>query len=62
MKKYLTVFVVTMCLVVLACSTGDKAVETSPAGVTWVEKSFDEVLVMAKEENKPIVIDFFSPG
>ncbi len=62
MKKYLPVLVVMICLVVFSCSTDDKSVETDVSGVAWVEKSLDEVLVQAKEENKLIVIDFFSPG
>ncbi len=62
MKKYFIVLVVLMCLVVFACSTGDKSVETGATGVAFIQKSLDEVLVQAKEENKPILIDFFSPG
>ena len=61
MKKYFTVFVVMMCLVVFSCSTGDKSVETGVAGVAFVEKSLDDVIAQAKEENKLILIDFFSP-
>ena len=61
MKKYFTVFSVIMCLVVFSCSTGDKSVETGPTGVAFVEKSLDDVIALAKEENKLILIDFFSP-
>ncbi len=61
MKKYLSVFVVIMCLVILSCSTGDKSVETGPAGVAFVENSLDDVIAQAKVENKLILIDFFSP-
>ncbi len=61
MKKHLTVFVVILCLVILSCSTGDKSVETGPAGVAFVEMSLDDVITQAKEENKLIMIDFFSP-
>ncbi len=61
MKKYLSVLVVMMCLVVFSCSTGDKSVETGATGIAFVEKSLDDVIVQAKEENKLIMIDFFSP-
>jgi len=61
MKKYFTVFVVIMCLVVFSCSTGDKSVETDLVGVAFIEKSLDEVITLAKAENKLIMIDFFSP-
>ena len=62
MKKHLTLCVVILCLVVFSCSTGDKSVETGPSGVAFVENSLDEVIAQAKEENKLILIDFFSPG
>ena len=61
MKKYFTVFVVILCLVVFSCSTGDKSVETGITGVAFVEKSLDDVIAQAKVENKLILIDFFSP-
>jgi len=61
MKKYFTLFVVTMCLIVCSCSTGDKSINTGPTGVAFVEKSLDEVISQAKAENKLILIDFFSP-
>jgi hypothetical protein len=61
MKKYLPVFVVMMCLFIFSCSTGDKSVETAITGVAFVEKSLDDVIAQAKEENKLILIDFYSP-
>ncbi|MFC2160722.1 hypothetical protein ACFLRX_03620 [Acidobacteriota bacterium] len=63
MKKYFTVFVVMMSLFVFSCSTndGDKGVETGMAGVAFVEMGLDDVIAQAKEENKIILIDFFSP-
>ncbi len=61
MKKYFSYFVVIMCLIVFSCSTGNKSVETGPTGVAFVEKSLDDVIAQAKEENKLILIDFFSP-
>ncbi len=61
MKKYFTVFVVIMCLVVFSCSTGEKSVETSITGVAFVENSLDDAIAQAKKENKLILIDFFSP-
>ncbi len=61
MKKHFTVLVVMICLVVFSCSTGDKSVETGVAGVAFVETSLDDVITQAKEENKLILIDFFSP-
>ena len=61
MKKYFTVFVVMMSLFVFSCSTGDKSVETGITGVAFVEKGLDDVIAQAKEENKLILIDFYSP-
>jgi len=61
MKNYLTVFVVIMSLFVFSCSTGEKSVENGPAGVAFIEKSFDEIIAQAKEENKLILIDFYAP-
>ncbi len=61
MKKYFKVFVVIMCLIVFSCSTFDKNVETESTGVAFVEKSLNDVISQAKEENKLILIDFFSP-
>ena len=61
MKKYITVFVVIMCLVVFSCSTGDKSVETGITGVAFVENSLDDAIAQAKEENKLILLDFYSP-
>lgn len=61
MKKYFTVFVVIMCLVVFSCSTGEKSVETGITGVAFVENSLDDAIVQAKEENKLILLDFYSP-
>ncbi|MEE8377659.1 MAG: hypothetical protein V3R45_04760 [Candidatus Aminicenantaceae bacterium] len=61
MKKYFTFFAVIMCLVVFSCSTGEKSVETGITGVAFVENSLDDAIVQAKEENKLILLDFYSP-
>lgn len=63
MKKYFTVMAVIMRLCIFACAPGDK---TEPAaaeggGVSWTKASFQDTLTLAKEQNKLIVIDFFSP-
>ena len=61
MKKYLTVFVVVMCLCILACSTGEKTAETGTIGVAWETMSLDDTVAKAADQNKLIIIDFFSP-
>ena len=61
MRKYFTILVVVLTLVVFSCTTGDKSVKTGSAGVAFVEKSLDEVITLAKKENKLILIDFYLP-
>ena len=61
MKKYISVSVVIMSLCIFACSTGDKSVETGPAGVSWESMSLQDAVVKAEAQNKLIMIDFFSP-
>jgi hypothetical protein len=63
MKKYLTIMVTIMCLCIFACGPGDKgeSVEESQTGVTFAKLSLQDAMVKAKEQNRLIVIDFFSP-
>jgi len=63
MKKHFTLLVVIMCLCIFACTPGEK---TEPAkqnegGTSWAKAGFQDTLALAKEQNKLIVIDFFSP-
>jgi len=64
MKVRLGFTVVAMCLLVLACSTGEKGVSAGAemtAGVAWAELSLDEAKVEAANQNKLIMVDVFSP-
>ena len=61
MKKYLTVFVVIMSLCILACSTSKKSEENGSSGVAWETMSLDDAVAKAADQNKLIIIDFFSP-
>lgn len=61
MKKYFSVFVVIMSLCIFACTTGDKAAETEQAAVVWETMSLQDAVVKAQDQNKLILIDFFSP-
>ena len=65
MKRQFAVFVVIACLCFFACSTEDKpeAVEGDAleTGVTFQKLSLDDALVSAKNQNKLVMIDFFSP-
>ena len=61
MKKYFTVFVVIMGLCVFACSTGEKSEENGSMGVAWETMSLDDAIAKAADQNRLILIDFFSP-
>ena len=62
MKVRLGFTVVVMCLLVLACSTGEKGVTAGmTAGVAWADLSLDEAKVEAANQNKLIMVDVFSP-
>jgi hypothetical protein len=64
MKVRLGFTVVVMCLLVLACSTGEKGVAAGAelsTGVTWAGLSLDDAKVEAANQNKLIMIDVFSP-
>ena len=64
MKVRLGFTVVVMCLLVLACSTGEKGVSAGAemtAGVAWAKLSLDEAKVEAANQNKLIMVDVFSP-
>lgn len=63
MKKHFPVMVVIMCLCIFACAPGEKTepAATQDGGVSWIKASFQDALTLAKEQNKLIVIDFFSP-
>jgi phosphoribosylaminoimidazole-succinocarboxamide synthase len=58
MKVRLSFIVAVMCLLVLACSTGEKAVST---GVAWAGLSLDDAKLEAANQNKLIMVDVFSP-
>jgi len=67
MKKQWFSMVVIVSLCIFACSTGEKTevADTgdtiAQAGIVWQELSLDEALAQAKEQNKLVMIDFFSP-
>ncbi len=64
MKVRLSFTVAMMCLLVLACSTGEKGVSADAemaTGVAWAKLSLDEAKVEAANQNKLIMIDVFSP-
>jgi hypothetical protein len=64
MKVRLCFTVVLMCLLVFACSTGEKGVTSGTemaSGVAWAQLSLDEAKVEAANQNKLIMIDVFSP-
>lgn len=64
MKVRLSFIVAMMCLLVLACSTGEKAISAGAemtAGVAWAKLSLDDAKVEAANQNKLIMIDVFSP-
>lgn len=63
MKKHFTIMIVIMCLCIFACAPGEKTetAATEDGGVSWTKASFQDTLTLAKEQNKLIVIDFFSP-
>jgi hypothetical protein len=60
MKKHLTVVLVILCLSVFACQKGETPSEDS-AGIRFQKLSLDEAIAQAKEQNKLIMVDFFSP-
>ena len=64
MKKYIFI-IIAVSLLVFACSTGEKGesalVETEASGVQFSELSLGEVLTQAQAENRPVLIDVFSP-
>lgn len=67
MQKQGFALVVILCLCIFACSSGKKADvakaddAVEQAGVVWQELSLDEAFAKAKEQNKLVMIDFFSP-
>ena len=64
MKVRLSFIVAVMCLLVLACSTGEKGITSGAemaTGVTWAKLSLDEAKVEAANQNKLIMVDVFSP-
>ena len=63
MKKYLTIMVTIMCLCIFACGPGEKgeSAEEASTGVTFSKLSLQDAMIKAKEQNRLIVIDFFSP-
>ena len=64
MKVRLSFTVAMMCLLVLACSTGEKGISADAemaTGVAWAKLNLDEAKVEAANQNKLIMIDVFSP-
>lgn len=65
MKRNLTVFVVIMCLCIFACSTKEKGEVSEEgiavAGVNFEKLSFQDAQTKAQNQDKLIMIDFFSP-
>ena len=64
MKKYLPILL-TLCLVMLFCSSGEKGVSGAGSAelipTQFSEIGYAAVLAQAKAENKHVLIDFFSP-
>lgn len=64
MKKHIFIFIM-VSLVVFACSTGEKGEsaleETGASGVQFSKLSLGEILTQAQAENRPVMIDVFSP-
>jgi hypothetical protein len=64
MKKYLPILLI-LCFGIIFCSSGEKGV--TGAGMAdlvptqFSELGFSEVLVQAQQEDKHVLVDFFSP-
>jgi thioredoxin-related protein len=61
MKKHFNIFVVIMCLFILACTSGIEKKESGRTGVAFETLSLQDALTTAQNQNKLIMIDFFSP-
>lgn len=64
MKKHLSLMLVTLGLCFFACQTSEKNAETPTEeiqGVEFQNIGLDEAVAQAKDQNKLILIDFFSP-
>ena len=60
---YLMLVILGLC--VFACQKAEKAAETSAEGTPGVQFQtigLEEAVTLAKEQNKLILVDFFSPG
>ena len=64
MKKHLAVLII-LCLGMIFCSSGEKGVteveSTEMSSTQFSELGFAEVLAQAQQENKHVLVDFFSP-
>ena len=64
MKKILPILLV-LCIGLIFCSSGDKSVTGSGtaelAPTHFSELGFTAILAVAQQENKHVLIDFFSP-
>ena len=64
MKKHLAVLAI-LCLGMMFCSNGEKGVteveSTEMSPTQFSELGFAEVLAQAQQENKHVLVDFFSP-
>jgi len=64
MKKHLAVLII-LCLGMIFCSSGEKGVteveNTEMSPTQFSELGFAEVLAQAQQENKHVLVDFFSP-
>jgi thioredoxin-related protein len=61
MKKYFSIFVIIMCLFIFACTTGEEKNDSGRTGVAFETLSLQDALASAQNQNKLIMIDFFSP-
>lgn len=64
MKKHLPLMLVILGFCVFACQTGKETAETPSGeiqGVQFQKIGWDEAIAQAKDQNKLILIDFFSP-
>jgi hypothetical protein len=64
MKKFLPILLI-LCFGLIFCSSGEKGVTGSGTAdlipTQFSELGFTEVLAQAQEQNKHVLVDFFSP-
>ena len=61
MKKYFSISVVIMCLFIFACTGVLEKKDSGRTGVDFQTLSLQDALTTAQNQNKLIMIDFFSP-